>query len=47
MAGKMTAKPIKFAFVNEKAKEPGGSQECDALKMKWKKKELKVLLLSP
>lgn len=32
MVGK--AKPTKFVFVNEKAKEPGGSQEHDTLKIR-------------
>lgn len=33
MVGKVTVKPVKFTFVNEKAKEQGGSQEHDALKI--------------
>lgn len=34
MVGKVTVKPTKFIFVNEKAEEPGSSQERDTLKMR-------------
>lgn len=33
MVSKMTVKPIKFTFVNEKAKEQGGSQVHETLKI--------------
>lgn len=34
MVGKVTAKPTKFLFVNEKAEEPGGSREHETLKLR-------------
>lgn len=34
MVGKVTAKPTKIVFVNEKAEEPGGFREHDTLKLR-------------